>query len=119
MRILLIEDDLLLAEALAEAMIDAMYIVDVLSDGEMAWEQVQKIDYDLVITDLMLPKLDGIGLCQKLRSHGYQKPIMVISARNQDDDLKMASQAGANDYLVKPIDLLDLLARIEKLVGPE
>ncbi|HEY9797245.1 MAG TPA: response regulator, partial [Leptolyngbyaceae cyanobacterium] len=68
MRILLVEDDELLAEVVAEFLTDHLYIVDVVRDGEAAWAQIRTLEYDLILLDVMLPKLDGIHLCQRLRS---------------------------------------------------
>ncbi|MFE1744944.1 response regulator transcription factor [Coleofasciculus sp. H7-2] len=116
MRILLIEDDLHLAEALVEALTDQIYVVDVVTDGETAWEQVQILTYDLILLDVMLPKLDGISLCRRLRSHDYNQPILMITARDTSADKVTGLDAGADDYVVKPIDLPELLARIRALL---
>ena len=112
MRILLVEDDVHLAEALEEVLTDQLYAVDVVTDGEAAWEQVKTIEYDLLLLDVMLPKLDGISLCHRLRSHGYSPPILLITARDTSTDKVKGLDAGADDYIVKPIDLPELLARI-------
>jgi DNA-binding response OmpR family regulator len=112
MRILLVEDDVHLAEALEEVLTDQLYAVDVVTDGEAAWEQVKTIEYDLLLLDVMLPKLDGISLCRRLRSHGYSPPILLITARDTSTDKVKGLDAGADDYIVKPIDLPELLARI-------
>lgn len=112
MRILLVEDDVHLAEALEEVLTDQLYAVDVVTDGEAAWEQVKTIEYDLLLLDVMLPKLDGISLCRRLRSHGYSPPILLITARDTSTDKVQGLDAGADDYIVKPIDLPELLARI-------
>ena len=73
MRILLVEDDVRLAETLAEALNDQRYIVDIAADGETGWHQAKTLEYDLLLLDVMLPELDGISLCSRLRSHGYRK----------------------------------------------
>lgn len=112
MRILLVEDDVHLAEALEEVLTDQLYAVDVVTDGEAAWEQVKTIEYDLLLLDVMLPKLDGISLCHRLRSHGYSPPILLITACDTSTDKVKGLDAGADDYIVKPIDLPELLARI-------
>lgn len=116
MKILLVEDDVRLAEALAEAIGDQRYTVDVVTDGEAGWQQVTAVDYDLILLDVMLPKLDGIALCQRLRSHGYDIPILLITARDTSTDKVRGLDAGADDYVVKPIDLAELLARIRALL---
>ncbi|MBW4679201.1 MAG: response regulator transcription factor [Microcoleus vaginatus WJT46-NPBG5] len=116
MKILLVEDDVRLGEALAEAITDQRYTVDVVTDGEAGWQQVTAVDYDLLLLDVMLPKLDGIALCQRLRSHGYNLPILLITARDTSTDKVRGLDAGADDYVVKPIDLPELLARIRALL---
>lgn len=116
MRILLVEDNVRLAEALSEALTDQLYVVDVVKDGESAWDQVKAISYDLVLLDVMLPKLDGISLCQRLRNHGYHLPIMMLTARDTSTDKVNGLDAGADDYVVKPFDLPELFARIRALL---
>jgi DNA-binding response OmpR family regulator len=116
MRILLVEDNLRLAEALSEALTDEMYVVDVVKDGESAWDQVKAIAYDLILLDVMLPKLDGISLCQRLRNHGFSLPILMLTARDTSTDKVNGLDAGADDYVVKPFDLQELLARIRALL---
>jgi DNA-binding response OmpR family regulator len=116
MKLLLVEDDASLAEALAEALIGQRYVVDVVSDGEAGWEQIQVLDYDLVLLDVMLPKLNGFSLCQRLRSHGYQMPILLLTARDTSADKVNGLDAGADDYVVKPVDLQELFARIRALL---
>ncbi|MBE9129907.1 MULTISPECIES: response regulator transcription factor [unclassified Coleofasciculus] len=116
MRILLVEDDPYLAEALAEALAVQRYAVDTVSDGEAAWVQITTLDYDLILLDVMLPKLDGIRLCQRLRSHRYQMPILMVTARDTSTDKVIGLDAGADDYMVKPLDIPEFLARIRALL---
>lgn len=116
MKILLVEDDADLAEALAEAIADQRYVVDIVTDGETAWEQIRTLDYDLILLDVMLPKLDGIHLCKRLRSHNYHMPVLMITARDTSTDKVIGLDAGADDYMVKPVDLPELLARIRALL---
>ncbi|MGB5960368.1 MAG: response regulator transcription factor [Coleofasciculaceae cyanobacterium] len=116
MKILLVEDDAYLAEALSEAIADQLYVVEIAADGEAAWEQIRVIEYDLILLDFMLPKLNGIQLCHRLRSHSYSVPILMITARDTSTDKVMGLDAGADDYMVKPIDLQELLARIRALL---
>ncbi len=116
MRILLVEDDLLLAEALAEALGDQQYMVDVVGDGESAWSQVKIVEYDLIVLDVMLPKLDGISLCRRLRSFGYSQPILMLTARDTSMDKVGGLDAGADDYVVKPVDFFELSARLRALL---
>ncbi|HEY9651727.1 MAG TPA: response regulator transcription factor [Coleofasciculaceae cyanobacterium] len=116
MRILIVEDDTSLAEALAEALIDQRYTVDIVTDGETAWEQVRATSYDLILLDVMLPKLNGVYLCQRLRSQNYSTPILMVTARDTSIDKVMGLDAGADDYVIKPVDLPELLARIRALL---
>lgn len=116
MRILLIEDDVRLAETLAEALTDQLYTVDIASDGESALDYTKALDYDLLLLDIMLPELDGFSLCHHLRSQGYQIPILMLTARDTIGDKITGLDAGADDYLVKPVDLGELFARIRALL---
>lgn len=116
MRVLLVEDNLSLAEALAVALIDQRYVVDVVNDGEAAWQQINVLGYDLIVLDMMLPKMDGLSLCQKLRSHGYGMPILILTACDTTIDKVTVLDAGADDYIVKPVPLPELLARIRALL---
>lgn len=116
MKILLIEDDRNLSEVLAEALSDHLYAVDMASDADSALEQIQGSDYDLLLLDVMLPGTDGLSLCQHLRSQNYQMPILMITALDTVRDKIMGLDVGADDYLVKPVDLGELLARIRALL---
>jgi DNA-binding response OmpR family regulator len=116
MRILLVEDDVRLAETLAEALSDQHYVVDIATDGESGWHQIKTLDYDLMLLDVMLPELDGIGLCQRLRSHGYSLPILMLTACDTIHDEVTGLDVGADDYVVKPVDLQKLFARIRALL---
>ena len=116
MRILLVEDDFNLAETLAEAITDQRYVVDVASDGESALDHIKTLDYDLLLLDVMLPDLNGIDLCQQLRSQGHQMPILMITALDTVSDKITGLDAGADDYIIKPVDLGELFARIRALL---
>jgi DNA-binding response OmpR family regulator len=116
MRILLVEDDVRLADTLAEALTDQRYIVDVVTDGEAGWNQTKILDYDLLLVDVMLPELDGISLCHRLRSHNYSMPVLMLTARDTVSDKITGLDAGADDYVVKPVDLQELFARIRALL---
>jgi DNA-binding response OmpR family regulator len=116
MRILLVEDDVRLADTLAEALTDQRYIVDVVTDGEAGWNQAKMLDYDLLLLDVMLPELDGISLCHRLRSHNYSMPVLMLTARDTVSDKITGLDAGADDYVVKPVDLQELFARIRALL---
>lgn len=116
MRILLIEDDERIADSLAEALTDQHYVVDIAADGQIGWEFVKSFTYDLLLLDLMLPQIDGISLCQKLRLEGYSMPILMLTARDTTNDQVRGLDAGADDYVIKPYKVQALLARIRALL---
>lgn len=116
MRILLVEDDMRLAETLAEALTDQRYVVDIATDGEAGWHQAKALDYDLLVLDVMLPELDGISLCHRLRSHRCNLPILMLTACDTINDEVTGLDVGADDYIVKPVDLQKLFARIRALL---
>lgn len=116
MKILLVEDDDLIAAALTEALTDYHYVVDVAPDGEQGFNFVQTFPYELLILDVMLPKLDGISLCRKIRQNGYKMPVLMLTARDTYIDKVTGLDVGADDYVVKPFNLHELLARIRALL---
>ncbi|MFN6463312.1 MAG: response regulator transcription factor [Nostoc sp. DedVER02] len=116
MKILLVEDEYRIAKALAEVLIDQNYLVDIASDGQVGWEFAKAFPYDLIVLDLMLPKLDGITLCRQLRQEGYSIPILLLTAKDTSTDKVIGLDAGADDYVVKPFDLQELMARIRALL---
>lgn len=116
MRILVVEDDPLTASALMSVFVDQHHAVEVAGDGQSAGELVAAFPYDLIVLDVMLPRLDGIGLCRQLRSQGYTTPILLLSGRNTPQDKALGLDAGADDYLVKPFDLEELVARVRVLL---
>lgn len=116
MRILIVEDDERISESLAEAFTDQHYVVDVATDGQAAWDFVGTLNYELILLDVMLPKLDGISLCRQIRSHGYRMPILMLTARDTTADQVTGLDAGADDYVVKPYKLQELMARIRALL---
>jgi DNA-binding response OmpR family regulator len=117
MKILLVEDDERMAEALAEVLTDKQhYAVDVAADGEIGWQFLESSAYDLVVLDVMLPKLNGVNLCQQLRRSGCMTPVLMLTAKDTSSDRVMGLDAGADDYVVKPFDLPELLARIRALL---
>jgi len=116
MRILLVEDDLQLGEGLMEALTDEGHVVDWVSDGEMGWIQASDLTYDLMILDVTLPKINGIHLCRRLRDAGKRLPILMLTARDTNTDKVAGLDAGADDYMVKPFDLMELLARLRALL---
>ncbi len=116
MRILLIEDDQLIATPLAKALSNQHYVVDRASDGLRGWELAESFSYDLILLDILLPKLDGISLCHRLRSQGNQTLILLLTAQDTSNHRVKGLDAGADDYVAKPFDLQELLARIRALL---
>jgi DNA-binding response OmpR family regulator len=116
MRILVVEDDVQLADILTDALSDQQYIVDLARDGESASEWMSKLTYDLIIMDITLPKIDGISLCRQLRDRGLILPIIMLTARDTIADKIIGLDAGADDYMVKPFDLQELMARVRALI---
>jgi DNA-binding response OmpR family regulator len=115
-RILLVEDDSHLATSLSEALAAQRYTVDVVYDGEMAWQQLALLPYDLTLMDVTLPQLDGLALCQRMRSHGVTSPVLMLTARDTSRDKVAGLDAGADAYMVKPFDLAELIAQIRALL---
>ncbi|MGK7953206.1 MAG: response regulator transcription factor [Xenococcaceae cyanobacterium] len=116
MKILVVEDDERISDAVTEYLSDLHYAVEAVYDGEAAWDLLDVFTYDLILLDVMLPKIDGITLCQKLRAKGHDTPILMITARDTLNDKIDGLDAGADDYLVKPFDLPELSARIRALL---
>ncbi|MGD1859524.1 MAG: response regulator [Leptolyngbyaceae cyanobacterium] len=116
MRVLLVDDDDALAALLTQQLTAQNYIVDRVADGETGWAYSSTFDYDLIILDWMLPQLDGIQLCQRLRSQGYGVPILLLTARDEQTDKIKGLETGADDYMIKPFDTAELLVRIRVLL---
>jgi diguanylate cyclase (GGDEF)-like protein len=116
MRILIVEDDDFIATALTTVLAGEHYAVEVAKDGQAAWELVELFPYDLLLLDVMLPKLDGITLCRQLRSSGYKMPILLLTGLDSGHEKALGLDAGADDYLVKPFDAEELVARVRALL---
>lgn len=116
MRILVVEDELDLQEAIAEGLRMEGYAVDTCSDGEDAYELAFVEKYDLIILDLNLPKMDGLHVLEKIREENKEVKILVLSARSTVNDKVKGLDMGANDYLTKPFDFAELEARIRNLM---
>ncbi|MGF1519599.1 MAG: response regulator [Nodosilinea sp.] len=116
MRILLVEDDESITKVLEKGFAVEHYAVDVASDGQMGWQLVKAFDYDLIVLDVVLPKLDGIQFCQKLRDNAYQMPVLMVTALDSSSRKIAGLNAGADDYITKPFELEELLARVRVLL---
>src|SRR5512145_2600998 len=115
MRILCVEDDRELANILRRALTQELHSVEVVHDGESAKHMALVEDYELVLLDLLLPKLDGISVCHALRQAGKLTPVIMLTARDRVDDRILGLDAGADDYLIKPFAMAELFARIRSL----
>ncbi|VEP12614.1 conserved hypothetical protein [Hyella patelloides LEGE 07179] len=116
MKILLVEDDKLIAQTLENILRDRHYVVDLASEGQLGWEFVETYNYDLILLDVMLPKLNGIEFCKRLRDAGNQTPVLLLTAQSSSNKKVMGLDAGADDYVVKPFEISELLARIRVLL---
>src|SRR5687767_3725415 len=102
MRILVVEDERVAAEVLARGLREHAYAVDVAADGATGLEQASTNDYDLLILDVLLPRITGFDLCRRLREDGVTTPILMLTARGGPDERVEGLEAGADDYLPKP-----------------
>ena len=120
MRILIVEDEPVAATVLAKGLREHAYAVDVAGDGTAAFEQAIANDYDLMILDVLLPGINGVELCGRLRADGLTAPILMLTARGEPDQRVHGLDAGADDYLAKPYHFPELLARVRALLrrGP-
>ena len=117
MRVLIVEDEQRLAENIARSLREsASYAVDVALDGEDGLYMAQSNPYDLVVLDLMLPKVDGLTLLKRLRAGGAETPALILTARDDKESVVTLLNAGADDYVAKPFDLGELLARAKALI---
>ncbi len=116
MKILLVEDDQNIVIPVEEYLSDQNYIVEVSQDGQEAWNLLEAFSYDLILLDVMLPKIDGLSLCKRLRQQGNECPILMLTARDTLEDKVLGLDAGADDYLIKPFELQELSARIRALL---
>jgi two-component system copper resistance phosphate regulon response regulator CusR len=120
MRILLVEDERKVSELVARALRAERFAVDIADDGLSGWELAQTCDYDLIILDLMLPRLDGADLLRRIRRKDQQVPILMLTARDATEEKVKHFEAGADDYLTKPFAFAELSMRVKALLrrGP-
>jgi DNA-binding response OmpR family regulator/HPt (histidine-containing phosphotransfer) domain-containing protein len=116
MKILLIEDHQCTTSTLSKLLVDHNYVVDATNDGETGLRLAKAYDYNLILLDVLLPGLDGISICRQLRSEGYEVPILMLTALDSSTDRVMGLDAGADDYVIKPFDFLELIARVRALL---
>lgn len=116
MRILLAEDDPRLGRLLAKGLRDQAYAVDLVTDGEMALYEAAVNEYDAIVLDVAMPRRDGLDVCRALRQRGSRVPILMLTARDAVSDRIAGLDAGGDDYLTKPFDFGELLARLRALM---
>lgn len=117
MRVLVVEDEINLLEAIAEGLKDNYFAVDIAHDGEEALNKIEvELDYDLIILDILLPKIDGVTLLKILRNKGFNIPVLMLTALDAMDTKIKSFEIGADDYLTKPFDFRELLARVRALI---
>ncbi len=115
MKILLVEDDLKVASFISRGLSEHLFHVDIAVDGMEGDHMARKGDYDIIILDILLPKQNGIELCKKIRHQDYKVAILMLSALGSTEDKVAGLEAGADDYLVKPFEFKELLARIKAM----
>jgi len=116
MRILVVEDEHKIANSIKKGLEQESYAVDVAYDGIEGYDLAAGEEYDAIILDLMLPGMDGLAICNKLRAESIHTPILILTAKDQLDDKVKGLNSGADDYLVKPFAFEELLARIRALL---
>jgi len=115
MRILLIEDEVKTVQSIKQGLEEHQWDVDVAYDGTMGFQLASREPYALIISDIILPGLNGLDLCRKLRQAGVQTPILMLTALGTTDDKIVGLDAGADDYLIKPFEFRELMARVRAL----
>ena len=115
MRVLVVEDEARIADFVSRGLTEQGYAVDVATDGEESLQWSDVASFDLVVLDVMLPRLSGMDVCQTLRDRGFQAPILMLTARDGVEDRVRGLDSGADDYLVKPFAFAELLARLRAL----
>jgi two-component system OmpR family response regulator len=119
MRVLLIEDDRMIGTAVQQALRDAAYAVDWVTDGEAAVHAAESETYELILLDLGLPKADGRDVLRRLRRLGRKLPVIIVTARDRVEDRIDGLDLGADDYLIKPFEIRELLARMRAVFRRE
>jgi two-component system, OmpR family, response regulator len=116
MRVLLVEDDKMIGAAVAEALKDAAYAVDWVREGDLAFEALRSETYDIALVDLGLPAMNGLDLLTRMRAGSHRVPVIIITARDGVEDRIQGLDLGADDYMVKPFDVTELLARMRAVL---
>ena len=116
MRILLVEDDSSVSGFIVKGLREERYAVDLATDGEVGLAMAETTPYDVIILDIMLPKMNGVEVCRRLRAHRQPTPILLLTARDAVEDRVTGLDTGADDYLTKPFAFAELLARLRALL---
>jgi heavy metal response regulator len=116
MRILVVEDEKKVASFIRKGLTEEYYAVDCAYDGEEALYMLQTEEYDLVVLDVMLPKLDGFEVIRRIREHGRNVPVLMLTAKDSKEDIVRGLDSGSDDYLTKPFAFAELLARVRALL---
>src|ERR671923_1405528 len=114
--ILLVEDELALRTTLSDRLRGEGYIVDTAADGDEAFEKATNLPFDLIILDLMLPRRSGLDVCRDIRAAGMATPILILTVRNETVDKVVGLKLGADDYVTKPFQAAELMARVDVLL---
>jgi two-component system OmpR family response regulator len=115
-RVLLVEDDPTIAEFVERGLKEAGFAVEKAADGRTGFDKATAEPYDAAIVDVMLPQMDGLAVIDALRARGVRMPVLILSAKRTVDDRVRGLQAGGDDYLTKPFDFAELLARVQALI---
>ncbi|MDR3615263.1 MAG: response regulator transcription factor [Candidatus Obscuribacterales bacterium] len=115
-KILIIEDDERISRPLAEDLTHQKYLVEAAYDGETGWKMATETTFDLIVLDWMLPKMDGITVCEKLREYGYAGSILMLTAKDTKRDKIRGLDCGADDYIIKPFELEEFSARVRAML---
>jgi DNA-binding response OmpR family regulator len=116
MKILVIEDDLSVSMTLKQLLSRQNYAVDTVAEGKAGLEMVEAFEYDLILLDIKLPDRDGVEICKQIRERGYWMPILILTGIDEREEKALALNTGADDYVVKPFDSLELIARVQALL---
>ena len=115
-KILIVEDEEKMREGLKDNLEFEGYEVSMAEEGELAWQLIQKNQYDLILLDVMLPKMSGFEICKNARNAGISTPIIMLTAKGEEIDKVLGLELGADDYITKPFSLRELLARIKAIL---
>jgi two-component system copper resistance phosphate regulon response regulator CusR len=116
MRLLVVEDDADMRQFLVRGLVEQAYAVDQVTDGDMALEHAATTPYDAIVLDIAIPRPDGLEVCRSLRDQGLSTPILMLTARDSTRDRVAGLDCGGDDYLVKPFEFTELLARLRALI---